>query len=298
MDVTADGRIGPGSLAAIVVAHDSAGVLPACLGALARDGVPAIVVDNASCDSSADLAERLGARVIRNHRNEGYGRANNRGIADAASDYVLVANPDVVLDRGATAELLAAASRYPDAGLFAPRIVEPSGRFFFQPRSLLASYLPNPCGRLALPEGDACSPFLSGACFMIRRELFVRLGAFDPDIFLFYEDDDLCRRVADAGYALVHVHAAVARHVRGGSSTVVPGRIFNARWHLAWSRGHVCRKYGLPLPGWGAIVANALKAAGFALLLDRRRAERHAGVAAGTLAFRRGRTALDRQGLT
>lgn len=301
--MTADEEIEPGSLEAIVVAHDSAGVLPACLGALARDGVPAVVVDNASRDGSADLAERLGARVIRSGRNEGYGRGNNRGIADAKSDdaksdYVLVANPDVLLDRGAAAELLAAASRYPDAGLLAPRIVEPSGRFFFQPRSLLAPYLPNPGGRLALPDGDVCAPFLSGACLMIRRELFLRLGGFDPDIFLFYEDDDLCRRVADAGYALVHVHAAVARHVRGGSSAAVRGRVFNARWHLAWSRGHVCRKYGLPVPGWGSIVTNALKAAGFALLLDRRRAERHAGAAAGTLAFRRGRTALDRQGLT
>lgn len=296
-DVTADREIGPGLLEAVVVTHESACVLADCLGALSRDGLPAIVVDNASRDGSADLAEQLGARVIRNERNEGYGRGNNRGIADATADYVLIANPDVVLDRDAAAELLAAASRYPDAGVFAPRIVEPSGRFFFQPRSLLAPYLSNPVGRLALPAGDACAPFLSGACLMIRRELFLRLGGFDPAIFLFYEDDDLCRRVADAGYALVHVHAAVARHVRGGSSAVARGRVFNARWHLAWSRGHVSRTYGLPVPGWGTIVTNALKAAGFAFLLDRRRAERHAGLAAGTLAFRRGRTALDRQGL-
>ena len=296
--MTVDREIGPGLLEAVVVTHDSASVLPACLAALTRDGVPAIVVDNASRDGSPDLAEQLGARVIRNERNEGYGRGNNRGIWGATADYVLVANPDVVLDRGTAVELLAAASRYPDAGLFAPRIVEPSGRFFFQARSLLAPYLPNPGGRLALPEGDACAPFLSGACLMIRRELFLRLGGFDPDIFLFYEDDDLCRRVADAGCALVHVHAAVARHVRGGSSAVARGRVFNARWHLAWARGHVSRKYELPVPGWGTIVTNTLKAAGFALLLDRRRAERHAGVAAGTLAFRRGRTALGRQGLT
>lgn len=293
----AHGEIGPGTLEAVVVAHDSAAVLPACLAALARAGVPATVVDNASRDGSADLAARLGARVIRSGRNEGYGRANNRGVAEATSRHVLIANPDVVLDEGAAAELLAAASRYPDAGLFAPRIMEPSGRFFFQPRSLLAPYLPNPGGKLALPEGDACAPFLSGACLMVRRDLFLRLGGFDPDIVLFYEDDDLCRRVADAGYALVHVHAAVACHVRGGSSAPAPGRRFDARWHFAWSRGHVCRKYGLPVPGWGAIVTNALKAFGFALLLDRRRAERHAGVAAGTLAFRRGRSALDRQGL-
>ncbi|HZB37140.1 MAG TPA: glycosyltransferase, partial [Beijerinckiaceae bacterium] len=61
---------------AIVVAFDSAHVLPACLDALRREDVPAIVVDNASEDGSAEMAEAHGARVIRNARNEGYGRAN------------------------------------------------------------------------------------------------------------------------------------------------------------------------------------------------------------------------------
>ncbi len=100
---------------------------------------------------------------------------------------------------GAADALLAAAEAYPDAGLFAPRIVEPDGRFFFQPRSLLAPYLTNPGGKLHPPEADACAPFLSGACLMVRRDLFLALGGFDPNIFLFYEDDDLCRRIADGG---------------------------------------------------------------------------------------------------
>ena len=85
------------SLVAIVVAHDSADVLPACLAALAGQHVPAIVVDNASRDASVAVAEAAGARVIRNARNEGYGRANNRGVRAAeAAEHVLIVNPDVV----------------------------------------------------------------------------------------------------------------------------------------------------------------------------------------------------------
>jgi len=231
---------------AIVVAFDSAHALPDCLGALSREGVPVIVVDNASLDSSADLAAALGARVIRSARNEGYGRANNRGARAADSDFLLIVNPDIVLDPGAVAALVAAAARYPDAGLLAPRIVEPDGRVFFQPRSLLSPYLPNPSGRLNLPGGDVCAPFLSGACFIIRRALFQQLGGFDPNIFLFYEDDDLCRRVADAGHALVHVHAAIARHGRGRSSAPKPGRVFRAAGTKLgrkpmWRENMVCR---------------------------------------------------------
>ena len=94
---------------AIVVSFDSEQVLPACLAALAGEGVAAIVVDNASADTSADVAARSGARVLRNERNEGYGRANNQGIGAATTPFVLIVNPDLEIQAGAVAALLAAA---------------------------------------------------------------------------------------------------------------------------------------------------------------------------------------------
>lgn len=286
-------------LVAIVVAHDSADALPACLAALAREGVPAIVVDNASRDGSVAVAEAAGARVVRNARNEGYGRANNIGVRAAeGAAHVLIINPDVELKAGAASALLAAARDWPDAGLLAPRIVEPDGRFFYQPRSLLAPYLTNPQGRRDLPEGDACAPFLSGACFMVRRDLFLELGGFDEAIFLFYEDDDLCRRVADSGRALVHVHGAVALHGRGRSSAPEPGRVFRSRWHQAWSRAYVSRKYGLPDPSLTTMIVNLPKAALSALVFRRAGFERYGGSVAGAYAAWRGRGALAREGLS
>jgi len=286
-------------LVAIVVAHDSAEVLPACLTALAGQHVPAIVVDNASRDASAALAEESGAQVIRNTRNEGYGRANNRGVRAAeTAEHVLIVNPDVILRPGAVDALLAAARTWPDAGLLAPRLVEPDGRFFFQPRSLLAPYLTNPAGRLALPQGDACAPFLSGACLMMPRRLFLDLGGFDERIFLFYEDDDLCRRIAESGRALIHVHAAEALHGRGRSSAPERGRVFRTRWHQAWSRAYVSRKYGLLDPSLATLMTNLPKALLSALVLRRSGLERYGGSAAGALAFLRGRTALAREGLS
>ena len=285
------------AITAIVVAYDSAEVLPACLDALAGEGVPAIVVDNASGDGSRDVAERHGARVIANARNEGYGRANNIGVAAAETRYVLIVNPDLELRPGAAAALLAAAERYPDAGMLAPRIVEPSGRVFLQPRSLLSPPHLNRSGAMVVPEGDGCLPFLSGACLMIRRELYLALGGFDPAIFLFYEDDDLCRRMRDAGHALVHVHEAEAQHGRGRSTTPSPQRRFKARWHLAWSHRYVACKYGLPQPGPIGTLENLGKAAGYALLLNREKAYAHAGSAAGARAWARGETALAHEGL-
>jgi N-acetylglucosaminyl-diphospho-decaprenol L-rhamnosyltransferase len=282
---------------AIVVTYDSAGVLPACLDALAAEGVPAIVVDNASGDDSAGIAERTGATVIRNARNEGFGRAMNIGVRAAQTEFCLLTNPDLTYQPGAVAALVAAAARWPDAGLLAPRILEPDGRFFWQARSLLSPYLQNPRGVLSLPQGDCCAPFLSGASLLARRELFLSLGGFDENIFLFYEDDDLCRRVAEAGHALVHVHDAEARHVRGGSSAPAPGRIFRARWHMAWSRRYAARKWGLRDDSLGTALVNGLKALGGALVLNRRLVERYGGSSAGAWAALRGHSALEREGL-
>jgi N-acetylglucosaminyl-diphospho-decaprenol L-rhamnosyltransferase len=235
--------------------------------------------------------------VLRIAQNEGYGRAANLGAGACETAFILIMNPDIVLDAGAVPALLQAAERYPDAGMLAPRVVEPDGRFFFQPRSLLSPYLSNPGGKLTLPEGDCCAPFLSGACVLVRRDLFLRLGGFDPNIFLFYEDDDLCRRIADAGHALVHVHDAVARHARGASSAAKPGRMFRARWHQAWSRAYVSRKYGLPNPAARMLVLNAVKTVLALFSFRRSVVERYAGSAAGALASLVGRTALGREGL-
>jgi GT2 family glycosyltransferase len=283
-------------LTAVIVAYDSAHALPECLAALEREGVPAIVVDNASADGSAAIAREAGARVVGMRANEGFGRAMNAGVRAAASELCLLVNPDLVLEQGAAAALVEAASLYPDAGLLAPRLVEPGGRFFFQRRSLLAPYLKNEKNRPCVPEGDCCAPFLSGAALLVRREQFLAMGGFDDRIFLFYEDDDLCRRVADAGLGLVHVHAAVARHGRGRSTAAKPGRILRARWHLAWSRCYVARKYGLRNPAPGLVIAH-LPRAFLGFVLGRRKwFERHGGTVAGALAFMRGLDAFDEKG--
>jgi GT2 family glycosyltransferase len=285
------------TVTAIVVAHDSAAKLPACLAALQREGVRAIVVDNASEDESATVAETHGARVIRNAKNQGFGRAMNIGMRAAATEFALLVNPDLVLDDGAVTHLLEAAAHSPDAVIFAPRIVEPDGRIFFANQSFLAKTLRNEKGALWTPEGDCCTPFLSGACWLVRRETVLGLGGFDESIFLFYEDDDLCRRVSDAGYALIYVHDAVARHERGASASPRKGRVFKARRHLAWSRAYVARKWGLPRPELAILGQNLPKLLLSALLFQSARVERYGGTTQGALDSLRGRRATAMEGL-
>ena len=285
------------SISAVIVSYDSAAVLPACLASLAAEEVITILVDNASSDESIAIGEGRGARIVRNQHNEGFGRAMNIGMRAAETPFVLLVNPDLTLDPGAVKLLMEAANRYPDAAILAPRIVEPDGRIFFSNRSLLAPYLKNLTGLKWTPEGDCCTPFLLGACLLVRRDVVLGVGGFDPQIFLFYEDDDLCRRVIEAGHSLVHVHGAVARHARGASSAPAAGRIFKARFHLAWSRLYVSEKWSLSEPSWPWALRAGLKWVGAALLFNRKRRERYSGTVAGFVAYHKGQRAIAREGL-
>ena len=285
-------------MTAIIVAYESAEVLPACLTALAVEGIDAIVVDNASTDTSSKVARSLGTRVIVNAKNEGFGRGMNLGaLAAEGADYLLLLNPDAIIEKGFAPAMLAAASRYPDAGLLGPQIIGPDGSIFLPTRSLLSPYLQNEKKRRWTPEGDCCAPFLSGAALVVKRELFLALGGFDPNIFLFYEDNDLCRRMIDEGRSIVYVHEAIVRHAQGKSSRRTKGRIHRTRWHYAWSEGYIARKYGLSSPSWKTFVRNGLKYCGALLTGNRDKAERYGGAAAGALAAMRGRSALEREGL-
>lgn len=282
------------ALAAIVVSHNSGHVLAACLTALVREGFAPIVVDNASQDDSVRVALACGAQVVEMGWNAGFGRANNRGVAEAAgADWCLLINPDAVLETGAGDALRAAIAQWPEAGLLAPRILEADGRVFFQPRSLLAGYLTNPTGVWHEPQGDCCVPFVSGAAMLVERDRFQALGGFDEAIFLFYEDDDLCRRITDQGWPIIWVQDAVARHARGGSSQSLKAGGFDfartalVRHHQAWSRGYVSRKWGLTDRPLRLALVNGFKLVLAALVFNRRRVARYWGSLTGNLAAAR-----------
>lgn len=282
---------------AVITTHDSAAVLPACLKALKEQNVAVIVVDNASSDNCVDIAESFAARVLINSQNQGFGRAMTQGVQAAETPLVLLVNPDLELAEGAIAAFLVAVNRYHDAALFGPRIIESGGRIFFPNHSMLAQFLINDKKKDWTPNGDCCVPFLSGACMLMRRDVMLELGGFDPNIFLFYEDDDLCRRVSEAGHALVHVDRALVRHARGGSSAPKPGRIFKARFHLAWSRLYAARKWGVEAPVFATLCIQYLKLAAAILIGNKKRKERHGGTIAGIKAFQNGMTALEQEGL-
>lgn len=277
----------------VSVAYNSAAALRGLLGSL-PPGLGAIVVDNASHDDSVAVAEAAGARVIRNSANLGFGAGCNIGMAAAATEFVLLANPDTRLDGAAIARLVAAADAFPDAAILAPMLCDEIGARVrsWDVEQLHRRLLERKRDAEPWPEGPLCAEFLSGACLLLRASDALR---FDEAFFLFYEDDAICAAARTKGRSLVLVPDAVMHHAGGGSSAPSQAlSAFKAR-HMAWSRLHYMAsmqgKLAARREAWARVWHHLSKALGHGLTLrlDKLRAD-VAGLG-GTVAWLRGKRA-------
>ena len=215
------------SFTIVTVLHDSAPELQRLLPSL-REHVPSdaqlVIVDSGSSDDGPALARAAGAEVIVLDGNPGFGAANNAGVAAARHAVAVLLNPDCeLLDSGLSALAQRAAGA---EALLVPRLIEADGALQRsahplpgRPMGLVRAALPT----RALPQPHrARRPRRVGwaiaACLAAPSAVLRRLGPFDPDAFLFYEDMDLCLRAHAAGVPTILRPEVVVRHL-GGRST-------------------------------------------------------------------------------
>jgi N-acetylglucosaminyl-diphospho-decaprenol L-rhamnosyltransferase len=201
-------------------AGDAAAAYLASTGA----SVHVTVIDNDSEASQREALEQLapqGARLVLSDANLGFGAGANRALRDGRAEFVCVSNADVIPEPGAMAALASFCREHPDCGMVGPA---------FDADSAYHAELPT-AGALALRPligGFGHKPVQSpepgksievgqpaGACFLVRREVWERLGGFDEDYFLWYEDVDLARRLKGAGFRNFVCGDAVVRHNEG-----------------------------------------------------------------------------------
>ena len=238
----------------VVVAYRSERHLGACLDAIEADrpdDSSVIVVDNASPDGSADVARghRSRPRVIVSPTNLGFGGGCNLALEASSAEFIFLVNPDATLTRGATEGLMASIRADSLSAVAGPRIEDPAGDFRaasagFEPslRSALGHFwllarLPL-IGRsfppLQLPFGSQAQAvdWVSGAAFMVQSDAFREVGGFDPSIFLYMEDVDLCRRLRGIGRTIRYEPSVAVKHELGGSQ----GTEQAERWFTAFHR--------------------------------------------------------------
>jgi len=231
---------------AVLVSFNSAAYLPDCLRSLRSEGVKEIVVvDNASSDGSVDAVRDTDpeVKVVQTGANVGFGTAANRGVEATGSDYVLVMNPDTVVEPGTVKALSEALDS--DAGLavVGPRIENTDGTLYpsvrrfpdlavaFGHAFLGLVWAGNPSTRrYRMLDWDHDRPaadvdWVGGACVIVRRQAFDMVGGFDEAYFMYVEDVDLCWRLGQAGWRIGYEPAGRVVHALGGSSRMVPYRM-------------------------------------------------------------------------
>lgn len=213
---------------AVIVTYQAVDVVSDTLAA-AREAHEAgildcIVVDNASTDGSAELVERdhPWVRVIRSPENVGYGRGCNLGLGDVQTKYVLFMNPDAVLAPADLCALIEFMEDQPQAGMVAPAIVLSDGTTQGSPPLLTpwavvakaTGLVPSLWRRRTIEPGAPPTrvQWLCGAVLLANRERIQRLNGFDPRFFLYFEETDLCKRMADCGMELWSLGQAKAYH--------------------------------------------------------------------------------------
>lgn len=252
----------PIAIAAVVVDHDAGPLLGGCVRSLLDDGAASVVVVENGAPGSAEVAltplldeDSPRVRVVRPGRNIGYGAGVNRGLAVLAAGspppkWVLVSNADLEVHPGTLDALRIALETHPAWAMVGPRIftdtgdVYPSVRVFpsftdAAGHALLALFKPdNPFTKRYkpdVPEGDAVTAagWISGSCFLARRQALEELGGFDEAYFMYAEEMDLCWRAHHAGWGVGFAGSGGVTHIEGVSTARHPYRMMLAHHRSA-----------------------------------------------------------------
>ena len=275
---------GPAAVPAVIVNYNSGSHLLECVRSLRADGVTSIVVvDNDSYDGSLEALESADAdvTVVRAGENLGFGTGVNRGAATVDAEFILVMNPDTVVEPGMVKALVAALDADPHVGIVGPLIetlegeVYPSARTFptmadAVGHAFLGLIRPDNrfTRRYRMLDWDHAAvrrvDWVSGACMLVRQTCFRGLGGFDESFFMYLEDVDLCWRARRAGWEVAYEPAARVVHVQGVSADLHPYRMIAAHhrsllrfWWRTTPRSH---RVLLPVVGLGLLVRLVLAA--------------------------------------
>ena len=184
---------------------------------------PVIIVDNSNSNELGLIVHKYNnIKLIKSSKNLGYGKANNLAIKSAVTSFILIVNPDIILDEGSINNLLKSFLKDPDKiGILGPSLFdEDMNRRTNGSKSYLNQLKGHKVSNKSnnIPLGETCCEFLMGCCYLMKRDFFNILGGFDKNFFMYYEDSDLCDRCLQEGRYIMEVPSAKLIHLENSSS--------------------------------------------------------------------------------
>jgi len=213
-------------VSAVIPNKNGAGLVGRCVEAATASGAAeVIVIDDGSTDESAAEAADAGAHVIASP-GRGFAAAVNAGAAVATGEALLLLNSDCFLEPAAVGSLGEALAADGGLAVCAAGLVEPNGvpnkscgPLLTLGLAVRAALSANPRFRGGRETGVEDVPFVPLACAAVRRTDWDACGGLDERFTFYFEDQDICRRLHDAGRRIAVDWDAVAIHVGGGSSS-------------------------------------------------------------------------------
>jgi N-acetylglucosaminyl-diphospho-decaprenol L-rhamnosyltransferase len=241
-------------LSIVIVSWNVCDLLRECLSSIAASNdfcfegsqrnAEVIVIDSASTDASIDMVQEQfkWVRSIEARSNVGFSKGNNIGIEASQGQFVLLLNPDTRIVDSALSSMVTYLQTHPEVGVVGPKLLNSDGttqssrRRFptfwtaifestwferFAPRRVLDRYY----FRDVDENSPASVDWVTGAAFLVRREVIDNVGVFDESFFMYSEELDWQRRIKDARWQIAYLPEAVIVHHGGKSSDqVVPQR--------------------------------------------------------------------------
>lgn len=233
-------------LSIIIVSFNTSDLLRKCLnkvykalsfGKIEKES-EVIVVDNASTDDSVSMVQKYfpKVKILKNTQNLGFAKANNQGIKKSSGKYILLLNSDTEIEKNALFNLLNAIKTDPNIGVVGGKLLNPDGMtqpsagffphlskvfywmFFVDDIPIISKFLkPYHVGDKSFYEKTKLVDWVTGACFMLKRELIDNAGLLDEDIFMYGEEMEWCYRIKKRGYKVALIPSAQILHHKGAS---------------------------------------------------------------------------------
>ena len=225
-----------------IVTCNSSKVVKKCLdsifGNIKNIDFELIIVDNNSSDSTVSIIEKdfKNVRLIKNNRNIGFGAAHNIAIKSRRGKYHLVLNPDIIFTENVVEKLLNFMEANPAVGLVSPKIVYPDGEIQYLCKRFpclfdltVRRFTPRFIQYLFKKRIDYFEmretgynkiidvPYLSGSIMLFRKSILAKIGGFDENFYMYFEDADITRRAAEISRTVFYPYTSVIHLWEQGS---------------------------------------------------------------------------------
>lgn len=217
-------------LSIIIVTWNTAQITKKCVDTINRyiPGQEIIVVDNGSADDTVEILKKIkNLKIIENHANLGFAKANNIGFKHATSKYIIFMNSDIELLDKSILKMINYLKNNSQVGLIGPKFLNPDltpQASVFPPQTPLNAFKefwlnqPEAYSKY-LPKEDKPTEvsYISGGCIGIKKDFFQKIGKWNEKYFFYFEDMDLCREVARHHKKIIFYPKCLIIHRHGAS---------------------------------------------------------------------------------